>query len=107
MNKLCKSCDKEFFVNRIDKIYCSRTCKSYGKILKLYPPTRPITQFCECCGNKNTGKYEKYKICLDHDHSTNEFRGWLCHKCNRALGLLGDKEENVKKLLNYLQIKKG
>lgn len=36
---------------------------------------------CELCGNdpKSRGLSE------DHDHRTGAHRGWLCHRCNRAL----------------------
>ena len=36
---------------------------------------------CEICGRvpKRGGLHQ------DHDHKTNRTRGWLCHRCNRAL----------------------
>jgi hypothetical protein len=39
----------------------------------------------------------------DHDHKTGKFRGWLCHSCNAALGLLKDDPERIAKLLNYIE----
>jgi hypothetical protein len=34
---------------------------------------------CYACGK------ETDKLVLDHDHDTNEFRGWACRSCNRRL----------------------
>ena len=34
---------------------------------------------------------------LDHDHSTTEFRGYLCKKCNTGTGLVGDNEDYWKR----------
>lgn len=42
-------------------------------------------------------------LCFDHDHETGVFRGWLCHNCNKAIGLLGDTVEGVKKAVRYLE----
>ncbi len=40
---------------------------------------------------------------LDHCHYTQTFRGWLCHKCNRALGGLDDDVEILKRAIIYLE----
>ena len=58
---------------------------------------------CECCGKPANGKARTNKLCLDHDHNTWEFRGWLCHDCNRGIGLLGDNLEGVLNAVNYLK----
>jgi hypothetical protein len=72
-------------------IYEHRTIR---KELKKIAPNRP--KFCECCG-----KIPK-KWCLDHDHCTDEFRGWICEPCNTGIGRLGDDVEGIVKALNYL-----
>lgn len=51
---------------------------------------------CGICGG-NT------RIAYDHDHKTGEFRGWLCIKCNTALGLVNDDVEILQKLIDYLE----
>lgn len=32
-------------------------------------------------------------FCIDHNHKTGEFRGWLCHNCNRSFGQIGEDTE--------------
>lgn len=70
-------------------------------------PTRPMPQVCEICGNPETDKDKSTGIvrslALDHCHDSNEFRGWLCRKCNTGLGLLGDSEDAILRALEYLR----
>ena len=40
---------------------------------------------------------------LDHDHTTGEFRGWICKQCNTGLGNLGDSIEELELRLEYLK----
>jgi hypothetical protein len=65
----------------------------------IQPPTRPEPKVCECC-RKVPGGIKR--LCLDHDHVTGEFRGWLCSKCNTALGMLGDTLADAQNLVSYL-----
>jgi hypothetical protein len=62
-------------------------------------PTRPRPEVCEVCGRGNGAR----RLHLDHDHATGEFRGWLCMKCNVALGLLDDSITRLKALAAYLE----
>ncbi len=39
---------------------------------------------------------------LDHDHFSGAFRGFLCGRCNRTLGMVGDSKETLIDLLHYL-----
>lgn len=64
-----------------------------------YPaPTRPEPPYCECCG----APPDRRTLCLDHDHRTGEFRGWLCHRCNSGIGALGDTAAGAALALVYL-----
>ena len=40
---------------------------------------------------------------LDHDHEKNIFRGWLCHCCNTAIGMLRDDPTTVMRAYKYLK----
>jgi len=77
----CKSCQKKHnqIVNRIRKT------------------APPMPKNCECCGK------EQERLVLDHCHTKEQFRGWLCSPCNLALGTLGDNIDRVQQALNYLK----
>lgn len=55
---------------------------------------------CKVCGQKEA---LRQSLSIDHNHKTNKVRGLLCHKCNRAIGLLQDDITIVNNLLVYLQ----
>lgn len=79
---------------------CRDCIKEHSKIRReLHKKAPPKPKFCECCGEI------PLKWCLDHDHETNEFRGWICERCNTGLGKLGDNIDGVTKALNYLTSK--
>ena len=44
---------------------------------------------------------------LEHDHSTGEFRGWVCHDCNTAISRLNDNPEAALRLSEYLRKSNG
>jgi hypothetical protein len=57
---------------------------------------------CAIC-NKGP-ETERYKrLALDHCHETGKIRGFLCNNCNRCIGLLGDKIENLVSAIKYLK----
>jgi Recombination endonuclease VII len=61
-------------------------------------PTHPEPDVCEICGCKSERKH----LDEDHCHATGKFRGWLCGKCNRALGLFRDDPDVMHAALAYL-----
>lgn len=60
---------------------------------------RPMPDACELC----EALRGEAALCFDHDHETGEFRGWLCTRCNTALGKLGDTLESLKRAVAYLE----
>ena len=50
---------------------------------------------CEICNSIG-------RICFDHDHATGLFRGWICHRCNLALGYISDNTDVLEKMITYL-----
>lgn len=63
---------------------------------------RPRPLHCEVC-KKRPVQRGKQPIVWDHDHSTGTFRGWLCFKCNAALGMVRDCPETLRALADYLE----
>ncbi len=52
---------------------------------------------CDACGGNDGG------IVFDHCHNIGHARGWLCDRCNVALGCLRDDIPRLRKLIAYLQ----
>lgn len=42
------------------------------------------------------------RLCVDHDHETGEFRGFLCSSCNKLLGQAKDSQDILINSLHYL-----
>ena len=128
----CINCNKEMktYDARLYKKFCSRNCrKEYSKKLKdekiIYgvknseiESYRKKQIVCEICGKKevcNTSCTRKEnrtnKLCADHDHKTNLFRGLLCNSCNRKLAWYENEKDNIERYLrlnsdfNYVQNK--
>lgn len=53
---------------------------------------------CQMCGVPEAELLKS--LCLDHDHETGAFRGWLCHGCNWAVGVVEARGHLVTKYLN-------
>lgn len=69
------------------------------KALGIPEATRPCPIHCELCDRV----LEKGKVHLDHCHATGKFRGWLCNRCNLALGHLGDSIAGLERAIAYLR----
>ncbi len=59
-----------------------------------------FTGFCGICGVPELECSRR--LAMDHCHETGRFRGWLCGKCNQALGMFGDSEELLIDALHYV-----
>lgn len=56
----------------------------------------------ECCAICHK-HIEISESAIDHNHLTGEFRGVLCKKCNRGLGLFEDNPRILQNALEYLK----
>ena len=105
--KMCNACAcKEFYhKNRMSKKY------------DVYNPKYPLKEadyermlhhqggVCKICGRPET-RLNRWgnlaRLAVDHDHTTDEVRGLLCHSCNTALGLLQEKSDLVYRAYLYM-----
>lgn len=53
---------------------------------------------CAICKREPDGT-----LCLDHDHGTGELRGFLCRKCNSAIGFFNEDANLVFEAFMYLE----
>jgi len=59
---------------------------------------RPKPEVCEICSRRPDSRGLQW----DHDHKTGKFRGWICAKCNTALGLVDDDYGTLAFMVDYL-----
>jgi hypothetical protein len=57
---------------------------------------------CEICGIHEDDAPHR-TLTVDHDHNTDEFRGWICLNCNVILGHAQDNVELLKACIEYLK----
>lgn len=57
---------------------------------------------CAICEEDEKSTRNK-NLSVDHCHETNQIRGLLCSRCNRAIGLLQDDEIILQKAIDYLK----
>lgn len=115
--KPCRKCGTEFSPNAPSQLYCSTDCaaeaqqdayykRNYGIEVgdwnTLYEKQGGKCYICEGEGFLMKEEHQA-KLMVDHCHTTGKVRGLLCHNCNRALGLLGDNTDRLKKAIQYLE----
>lgn len=105
-HSLCKSCQseyaKEYRTKRIEanpNYHVEKHWKTYGISSEQYDEMLKNQQGkCAICQQESNRK-----LCIDHNHETDEVRGLLCYKCNSILGLLNDDFHYIWKVYEYLK----
>jgi hypothetical protein len=94
----CSKLVKDFKINRHRSdgfaSYC-RSCAQQQEKVRKYGIKFIEGSICEIC--------ERPARDIDHDHQTNQTRGFLCMNCNRGLGQFKDNTENLKLAIEYLE----
>lgn len=55
-----------------------------------------LKKHCEIC-------FTQQDLCWDHDHTTGDFRGTLCSKCNTGIGFMRDDVKILQQAIIYLE----
>ena len=88
----CKSCAKKLAKRR------EELKKEFG-----YPNSDYVCPICLKNEEelKGTGGNASIWV-VDHNHDTDDFRGHLCHNCNRGLGVFQDSIKRLERAIKYL-----
>ena len=71
---------------------------NYQRKLLAEQASREKPNQCEICNCNDR------RICLDHNHKTGKFRGWICTNCNFAIGFVRENKETLIKIIKYLEM---
>lgn len=87
---------------------CERELNKVRAQLKKSVPRPPDDYACPICERtidqiKGRGGKQSGAWCCDHNHTHRTFRGWLCHDCNRSLGIMEDNVDRLRRAIKYLE----
>lgn len=105
-HSLCKSCQSEYHKEYLKKrkelnpnYNTEKHWRTYGISPEQYNEMLEKQDGkCAICHQESDRK-----LCIDHNHETDEIRGLLCYKCNSILGLLNDDFQYMWKVYEYLK----
>lgn len=115
--KTCRVCSAVFQPEAPSNLYCSDPCKESGKAHAYYMRNYGISlrevrkmseeqnHQCALCGGEGftMATHHSALLVVDHCHETGRVRRLLCHNCNRALGLLSDDPELMRRAAAYIE----
>jgi hypothetical protein len=97
--RVCRGCGVEFQPASGPQIFCSKPCWSTSRRFIQHGMT--LEQFsawgdrCAICGELGSH--------IDHDHATGHVRGFLCNRCNTALGKFRDSPVLLRNAAAYIE----
>jgi hypothetical protein len=75
--------------------------KKFGLTLLDYYAAQSLG--CEICRDQFVrGKTNAKSMCVDHCHTAEVFRGFICNSCNIALGKFQDSPDTLNRAIKYL-----
>jgi hypothetical protein len=108
LSPYCRSCkrgmQRKYYKASPERYRARNYRDSYGITLEQYDEM--LAEQGGCCANPGCNKQEPGGIGrfhVDHNHTTGEVRGLLCHGCNTSAGLCQDNPVVLQGLANYLE----
>lgn len=93
----------EWYLANRDKVLADskirHVAKMFGLTVEAYQKLMDARSRCSICDDILT----KETAVLDHCHITNKVRDVLCRKCNKALGLMKDNADQLRRAADYLE----
>lgn len=115
---MCKNCGVVQPVEQFQKMVsgeikrkCRSCARNQSKLIKELREQHPYPgddYSCPICQREleeiaQHGQTRLQNWVLDHCHTSETFRGWVCHHCNVGLGAFNDDVERVRKAVKYLE----
>lgn len=111
-NSRCKSCHNEYSrtkwypKHQQQQILASNKWKEENKLrvkaTQYGLDIKEVEEFLVKADGKCQICEKPSNLCLDHCHTSGKIRGFLCSKCNCALGFFYDDPEVMNKAVKYL-----
>jgi len=79
-----------------------KEAKQGGHLPCLTPVDDILARYQDSCAICETQVADK-NMYLDHDHSTGQFRGFLCQRCNSVLGFMDDDPRRLETAADYIR----
>lgn len=102
-----KKWSKDYKDRNREKVNSLEICRTRGLTIERYREMQEEQNGkCAICNleetRKSKGSDKITRLCVDHDHETNEVRQLLCHDCNSGLGKFKDSPELLLTAADYL-----
>jgi hypothetical protein len=88
---------KYYWDHKNDKVLAQKIKKFGITVEQFNEMFKKQEGVCKICGSP---QQQNKRLCIDHNHNTEEVRGLLCFQCNRSLGWY---EKYSDKIQNYLK----
>jgi len=104
LHSACKVClaEQGRLYHTSGRARAARYAVKYGVTVQWYEDQLKLQDGCCAICLRPERADGQAKLSVDHCHKTGQVRGLLCGPCNRAIGMLGDSAETLRRAANYL-----